>query len=401
MPPLLSLPIPATAPAGASLTTLSPLPSEIITMIFQAYIDTTSLTSPHFRDLLCLDRRAYNNNVQRLYDKVVLHAGNAGKFYGGIEGIWALDGRERRWTQPTLADLCFVPKDASDTPRAGTREVWVTGELSLPEGSPVRYPKHYLIRRVNQVTFMDWEALSHTAAAGDIFSLWLACHPTFESYYHPPETGPATLFQHIEGSPKNVRLIFHPDLMDNIVPTISQHPWMTVLRSLYEDFAHEPEVCLPMPSIPPSPSLSPVHFTIRNPMRGILDWWRPARLTIHNANPCPVSDWFRYNPSRVDIFASVVEGDAERTERGRVEVGKTPGVVEDLIDKRTHRNTIPQGWKDKKMFLNFYNLHSDVAKIREPLDEIQQKLDNNGSYLRVGLYSRGHGAVCSMCGKGE
>ncbi|WVQ83584.1 hypothetical protein IAT38_005725 [Cryptococcus sp. DSM 104549] len=216
MPPL----PPAAAAAAASLTSLSPLPKEVIDMIFQAYIDTTPLSSPHFQDLLCLDRRTHNRNVQRLYDKVTLHAGNARKFYEGIEGINALRRRERRWTEPELADFFVEPKNGGDCRREGTEEVWVTGMLSLPDGCPIRYPKHYLIRRVNQISFTDWTALSCTAGALQVFASWLETAGDVWDAQDVDRPPPATLFQHVEsvdGAGKNVCLIFHHDLVDSML----------------------------------------------------------------------------------------------------------------------------------------------------------------------------------------
>ncbi|WVQ84430.1 hypothetical protein IAT38_006582 [Cryptococcus sp. DSM 104549] len=383
----------AIAPVGADLTSLSPLPSEVIAMIFRAYIDTTPLSSPHFQDLLCLDRRIYNSNVQRLYDKVTLHAGNARKFYEGIEEIWDLNYRERWWVQPELADFLRVQDLDDEDMRVGTQEAWVTGKFSLPDGCPVRYPKHYLIRRVSQVTFMDWEAISCTAAARDIFSLWLEEHPDpwdDDDAVEDEQPPPATFFQHMEGS---------------IIPTISDHPWSTAWASLYHDFTYAPEVCLPMPSVTPSfPSPPRIPLRIQYPLKGIWECWQPVRLTIHNADPCPRwTDWHRYGPSRIDLLSSLVEeeeGSVHRGWREKVEENVIPEIARQLIQDWNQATYPPEDWEDNPISLSFYNLHSDVAKVKLRLEEMQQRIGYSGDFLKVGLYSRDHDFVCSMCGRG-
>ncbi|WVQ84431.1 hypothetical protein IAT38_006583 [Cryptococcus sp. DSM 104549] len=379
----LPLPIPATAPAATNLTSLSRLPSEVIAMIFRAYFTSTPPPFPL--------PTSKTSSASTARPTMTMSSGST----------------TRWWDQPDLADLLRVPGSDLDGPRPGTQEVWVTGELTLPDGCPTRYPKHYLIRRVNQITFMDWDAISYTAAARDVFSLWLEEHPDPWREDDEDEEGdqlpPATLFQHVEGSQKNIRLIFHPDLMDSILPTINDHPWATVLASLHYDFAHAPEVCLPMPSIPP-PSLpfTPISHRIQYPLRGILGLWQPVRLTIHNADPCPRwSDWWRYGTCRIDIL-SMVEGRRGNPRSFELEEGLIiPSLARHLLEDRGEVEPPPTEWDDNPMSLNFYNLRSDVAIVRARLDEVQQSFGLNGDLLKVGLYSRDHDFVCSLCGKGE
>ncbi|ODN76300.1 hypothetical protein L202_06226 [Cryptococcus amylolentus CBS 6039] len=85
-PPHVHLPLKTTR-LHCDLTTLSPLPSEVISLIYAYYLAQNPLESKsQFLDLLVLSKKVYSENAWRLYDAVELNDQNHKAFF---DGLWS------------------------------------------------------------------------------------------------------------------------------------------------------------------------------------------------------------------------------------------------------------------------------------------------------------------------
>ncbi|WVQ83325.1 hypothetical protein IAT38_005464 [Cryptococcus sp. DSM 104549] len=156
-------PPPAEA-AQPTLTSLDPLPQEIESLVLDAYILSTPLSSRSYQDILCLDHRTHNRAVVRLYHKVTLHADNGRKFYLGLEDIVP---DLKRYHEGKRSG------DEGQRRRAEESNVLLTGYVDYSNSRTVRYPKHFLLRRVRQITFLHPWPLARTGEAIAFFHRYI------------------------------------------------------------------------------------------------------------------------------------------------------------------------------------------------------------------------------------
>ncbi|WVQ84749.1 hypothetical protein IAT38_006906 [Cryptococcus sp. DSM 104549] len=123
-------------PAPPTLTTLAPLHSDIVSLIFDFFVDTIPLHSRQFQDLLILSRDIYAANAARLYEDVVLDEKNSRGFF------FSEDGRdESREKDIRATNTTFYPTYTFYHPSLSLRKydlIQHTKRLTLKHGDALR-----------------------------------------------------------------------------------------------------------------------------------------------------------------------------------------------------------------------------------------------------------------------
>ncbi|WVQ83320.1 hypothetical protein IAT38_005459 [Cryptococcus sp. DSM 104549] len=222
-----------------TLTSLDRLPPEIKSLILDAYILSTPFSSRSYQDILCLDHQTHNRAVTRLYDKVTLHADNARGFYAGLEDI---------------DDLLMIRKwdgDEETTRRAKESEALVEGSVDYSHSRTARYPKHYLLRRVGQITFQHPLALIATGKAVRFFSNFDSMWQYLAQGGRPLGSPNQSLFRHVPGSDRRFCLFFPRTLVEDAAwegLTRKSHATVSAVRCA---FPRGLDLCLTLSSTAP------------------------------------------------------------------------------------------------------------------------------------------------------
>ncbi|ODN96239.1 hypothetical protein I350_08241 [Cryptococcus amylolentus CBS 6273] len=91
-----------TPPLHCDLTTLSPLPSEVISLIYTCYLAQNPLESrSQFLNLITLSKKVYSENAWRLYEAVELNDQNHKAFFDGLWSARDIHHPKRRLRRPS------------------------------------------------------------------------------------------------------------------------------------------------------------------------------------------------------------------------------------------------------------------------------------------------------------
>ncbi|WVQ83323.1 hypothetical protein IAT38_005462 [Cryptococcus sp. DSM 104549] len=277
-----------------TLVSLDRLPQEIISLIFDIYILSTPLSSPHYQDILCLDHQTHNRAVVRLYDKVTLHADNACGFYVGLEDI------------ASPLEQCYGSGRPRDEKNGWSEELeaLLGGYVDYSLSRTARYPKHYLLRRVSQITFLHPSAFVCTGGAvkrfRDLAHVW-------ENGKRPNQS----LFLPVSNSGRNFGVVFPRSLTESLAwEDITGELKSHVSRALDEGLPRNLDVCLTLPATV-SASACVVYLLRSMPL------WNPARLSFHGQRRwwTPMLSWV--DGGRLDVF-EVIEMVGESGDPGKV-----------------------------------------------------------------------------------
>ncbi|ODN88100.1 hypothetical protein L198_06863 [Cryptococcus wingfieldii CBS 7118] len=135
---------PKTPPLHSELTTLSPLPTDVISLIYACYLAQDPLASrSQFLNLIVLSKEIYSENAWRLYEAVELNAQNHKAFF---DGLWnAGDVHVCQSQSPCPPNLRC---EASAKALAREMEVYSHPKRELerpshiPSDSDIPYPKY-------------------------------------------------------------------------------------------------------------------------------------------------------------------------------------------------------------------------------------------------------------------
>ncbi|WVQ84750.1 hypothetical protein IAT38_006907 [Cryptococcus sp. DSM 104549] len=308
-------------PTTPTLTTLAPLHSDILRLIFDFFVASIPLHSRQLQDLLILCRDTYNANVARLYEDVVLDKHNSMGFFFGA------DGTGKKTVERDISTV-----DSPKTP-------W-------SEYTSYSVRKCALIHCTKRLTLKHTNALKALGAADDAYCMDAA----FPTHWIADDMLDFYLL------PRVTVLVLHRDLMSSMCEGRAKK-WAAWIENIGETVFRRPHVCITFPdkALPWELDVAFGVFTERcGGFRG---------LTLHNSQAVPDLQ-LTCRDARVHVFLRKVWDDDENDS-----IGGMVGAIEKHV-RWLFQNYTEADIADLPASLTYYNIHVDPDAVMENLDDV-------------------------------
>ncbi|WVQ84633.1 hypothetical protein IAT38_006788 [Cryptococcus sp. DSM 104549] len=234
----------STTPTSSTLTTLAPLPHDIISPIYDFFVASIPLHSRQFQDLLILSRDVYDANVARLYEDVVLDEHNSSGFF-----YWAGEMNGDDGERDILALIpSRIPYSQSPS-------------LSIRKYALIQNNKRLTMKHVNALTAISDAEYAASGAA--------LCDLTGKEPNHGMTI--SCLF------PETAVLVFHQSLMSGCMGSSADECLDAIIRNAGGKAFRWPHVCITFAGGDPPWELVDAFCGFIKRIRGI------RSLTLHNS----------------------------------------------------------------------------------------------------------------------